>query len=778
MRTFLRHFAVVVPLALIVLLGLSPAWGQFKINTFDTAVPDSTFTVVYNGTASNTDPKPYHLLSEDAATKHEGTASLKSEWRMHNTESWGGMNMLSWTTPVQTDSSFRGKNYRALYGDSTYLDWSAGTSLSLWYYNAKPSTAPGNAVQMRFHIYEAGGASTYYQGASGNYEDWYFQSPAPLNDSVAGWHQLIIPLKDNGAVSTVDDQGFTLPGWSGAPNNSKLDLDKIIGWTLEWTAGKTPGDTANGIVFYDDLRLEGLGQMAGGAPLYNFNSFSRDTANFAAGWNNGGLSAFTFSEEKADTLMGPTNLGVDYAVNVKEDWGGGANREFDLPAGTYFPDLSSKSELQLFIKIVKPISSTLANDSINNKVTMRFVLFDYSDGQKEEWYTVADVHLDSVGLKRGWQMLRFPLEALQSGAWGDLKPGRFNTPNGTKDGLLAWDKVGGFKFEISSSRDIGEPFSASLVYSGKFLLSALIPAGFRETDKTPPASVASVQATKGTYSNVISWADVPNEPLSTYNVYVSDKTFAAADAPGVENVPPFGLPLGTMLQNHNLISANTDQDLTLYYGVTATDKAGNVNLPSIIGPITNKAKGVPTISLTPPTSFVADGDLGEWSGIKPIHLTAFGPNPTANIVTNTKIDNDADLSADVYLACDKNFFYVAFDVTMISSASITRSPRPGSRTRRICLSASTTGAGNTMPGISMARPPTTTSASRRTGSSSTMTALFPSCSPERTTSSPSSPLRRGTPSKRRFPGKPSRTLSKPTPPSPRSKACASRSTSR
>ena len=33
--------------------------------------------------------------------------------------------------------------------------------------------------------------------------------------------------------------------------------------------------------------------------------------------------------------------------------------------------------------------------------------------------------------------------------------------------------------------------------------------------------------------------------------------------------------------------------------------------------ITNIAKGVPTVSLSPPSSFVADGDLSEWydSGI-------------------------------------------------------------------------------------------------------------------------------------------------------------------
>ncbi len=87
MRTFLRHVAVVVPLVLIVVLGLSPAWGQFKINTFDRTLADSTFNVVYNTTANGTDPKPYHNMTNDATVKHEGAASLKNEWRVHTTES-------------------------------------------------------------------------------------------------------------------------------------------------------------------------------------------------------------------------------------------------------------------------------------------------------------------------------------------------------------------------------------------------------------------------------------------------------------------------------------------------------------------------------------------------------------------------------------------------------------------------------------------------------------------------------------------------------------------
>jgi hypothetical protein len=55
MRTSLRHLALVISLVLI--LASLPALGQFKINTFDTAVADTSFTYVFNPSAMGTDPK-------------------------------------------------------------------------------------------------------------------------------------------------------------------------------------------------------------------------------------------------------------------------------------------------------------------------------------------------------------------------------------------------------------------------------------------------------------------------------------------------------------------------------------------------------------------------------------------------------------------------------------------------------------------------------------------------------------------------------------------------
>ena len=413
-------------------------------------------------------------------------------------------------------------------------------------------------------------------------------------------------------------------------------------------------------MFYDDLRLAGLGKKTGYEALYSFNNYAVDTANFASGWNNGGLSGITLLEEKTDTLLGASVLGVDWKVNIKESWGGGANREYNMPAGTYWPDLGSKSELIFFMKVVNPITSS--SGTIGNTITLRFVVFDYSDGTKEEWYTVANVRMDSIGVQRGWQMVRIPTDWIQSNNWGDLKTGRFNTPNGAKDNILAWDKIGGIKFEFSASRDGSEPFANDLVHSGKLLFSALLPSGYKETDKTPPAAVTSVQATPAAYSNIVTWADVPGETGAVYTVYASEKPFTKITDPGVENVPPFGLPTGTQLQTHLLRSPNTDRPLTLYYGVTATDKVGNANEPTVIGPITNNGKAVPTIAKAPPATVTIDGDLSEWASFKPFLLSVNPATPTAHAATNTTITGDADLKGNAYLAVDNTALYVAFDV--------------------------------------------------------------------------------------------------------------------
>jgi hypothetical protein len=261
----------------------------------------------------------------------------------------------------------------------------------------------------------------------------------------------------------------------------------------------------------------------------------------------------------------------------------------------------------------------------------------------------------------GWQMVSLPLEGT-AGGWADLKVGSFTTPQGPQDGIMQLNKIGGLRMELSSSREAGEPFAPDLIYSGKILISMIVPAGFRETDKTPPAAVTGVSTTASTYTNLVTWTDVPGEPTAKYNAYVSEQNFSATTDAGVEDVPPYNIALGTQLQTHRLLAPINDANVTLYYGVTAQDKAGNTNAPTVVGPVTNLAKGVPTISKTAPASFVANGNLSEWSSIAPITMSVAGAVPTAFVAPNGLIGGDADAKAMAYLAVDNTALYVAFDV--------------------------------------------------------------------------------------------------------------------
>jgi hypothetical protein len=207
------------------------------------------------------------------------------------------------------------------------------------------------------------------------------------------------------------------------------------------------------------------------------------------------------------------------------------------------------------------------------------------------------------------------------------------------------------------------------VHSGKVLLSTIIPSGFRSTDTTGPDLVTGIQATPGSYVNLVTWTDVPNEPDSKYNVYFSESQFTEADDPNVEDLPPYNTPLGTQFATHVLRAPVTDQDVTYFYGVTATDNVGNKNKPAVIGPVTNKAQGVPTIATAPPANFAVDGSVGDWSSITPIVLNSFRNPATAHMAPNGQLNDSLDLSVKAYLAIDATNLYVAFDVVddMIST---------------------------------------------------------------------------------------------------------------
>lgn len=636
-----------------------PLSAQWVFNSLESATKDSQMVITKNASASK-----WYLLQYDTVMSVEGTKAYKTPWKLHASEGYGGNNGWEFKRPRAKDSSYYAKKYRSWYRDSTYMDIGGAKYISIWFNNLKKSTAGAGVVQMRLKIHDAGGDSKYWSGGTEQVEDWYFQTDKVF-DADPGWKQLIIPIIDKGAGAPVNDQGFFLPGWSGTQNDGKLNTDKIIGYTVEWTSGQLPAgmdSVASGEVVWDKMQLLDYAYQ----PIYKFNDFSVDTANFTKNigfW--GPQGSITFAKEAVDTLISPSALSVAYKVNVSNDWGGYAAFWHNAPVGSLLPDLSSNPVLTFYVKVIEPLKSSAG--AIGNVMSLRCVLregnaADASAGG-DEWYTRADIILDSTSAGLGWQQVRIPLVGL-SGSWGEFaaKPfAGFYAVNGS-DGVMNFDKLKQFKLEFSASRDAGQPFDANLNLTGKILVSNMVPSGFRNTDKVPPAPVTGILATKGTYANLITWSDVPSEPGSTYDIYASTKSFTKVDEVGVEHVPMFGLPAGTQFQTHLLRSPNKDQDVTYYYGVTAADANGNTNNPVIIGPITNKAQGVPTIAWGKPSTLAVDGNLGDWASVAPIVINPFRAQAIGHIAPNGLLRDSLDLSVKSYVAMDANNLYVAFDV--------------------------------------------------------------------------------------------------------------------
>ncbi|KAA0259953.1 MAG: T9SS C-terminal target domain-containing protein, partial [Chlorobiota bacterium] len=179
-------------------------------------------------------------------------------------------------------------------------------------------------------------------------------------------------------------------------------------------------------------------------------------------------------------------------------------------------------------------------------------------------------------------------------------------------------------------------------------------------DVIAPPAPQGVAAFAGTYQNVVTWIDVPNETGETYDIFYSKNPITDLTAPGVE-VVKLGVAENAQLFEHLLLAPNTNQSTTYYYAVTCKDLAGNKSVVSQnSSAVTNTARGRATVSLSAPANFVADGNLAEWQHITPFRM--YISDGTGFVVTNTTVTNDADLSAKAYVAMDNQYMYVAFDV--------------------------------------------------------------------------------------------------------------------
>ncbi len=617
---------------LFVLSVASFSQAQWVIQNFDNAVgtffPDPA---VLNSNFFTDGPTALMNLSNDP-DHFEGTGSTKIDYRVEAYDGWGGYNVRTTYIPG------------TIPNEPPYIDLSTGTTLKLHYKVVTPvSKSVDGAFFMEFKIAE-------YNDASTGRDVWYHHTAIDFSDVSGNWIEVSMPLEFNSDNTLGFANQF-------AEGDGELQWDKIKGFEFALvfitSGGVVNTPFATGSILIDKMELVGNRY----APFQTFDNAATDVfSTDYMSWAGGGASSITLSNNTTDFVEGTGSMQMDYTVNASQSWGGYLNltdTTFKLPA-----NFAERTSLIFWVKNVNPLTG-----GTPKRVTMRFFLMENSTGPNEDWVCEVPIDFEQAG---DWTRYVLPLK--QDTIWTDSN-GKLHFPQTgfaqpwwsiTGDNTFNPDAVTGYKIELSAGGDDYGPVGET--FTGTLLFDIIQESGFQFADKTAPAAPV-VNVIPGSLSNLVTWLDVPGETGEKYSVYYSENPITDVTADGVFSVNYGGpLPHGTQVSEHPLYSANVNKPKTYYYAVTCRDFAGNTSVPGLFGPITNTAKGVPTVSITPPSNFVADGNLAEWTNAQP-SFTMQSALGTAFVPANYIVDGDADLSAVAKIAIDQNYLYVMMDVT-------------------------------------------------------------------------------------------------------------------
>ncbi len=622
--------------------------AQEVIQSFTSAARDSVFGFSFNPTAAENGA---YLNLTDLDTL--GAQVLKVDYKVSGTEAYGGQDEFGLTKKV----------------GQPYFDFSDSRELVLRYKILKAATNTSTNLRITFLDASgpAGGPPVAPGGGAGEYENWYFQMNGILTATpTAGgtFMELHIPLKESGSPEgNPADDGFSNPHYYGQAANGKLDFDKIAGITFVLTTGVLPEKTNTGTFLFDDLRTAGFRN----APLLSFDSMAG--SEILGPYGTATLTATVLPNGGVFGNTAATRF--DYDVAGNEQFGGSRGIEYKPTNGSYFAALDTVQSLRLFYNNLTPFAPA------NNDFVLRVRIIEGAAGEQQEvfYYQTAKVLSD---VRTGFQSVRIPLN--YTGVNTNLEAttpdsvlvkALFEGQAGT-DSRIDLKKISSLTFFFVDLTQNGGPTTGSIVFDD------LLPSGYRETDVVGPdiAQAVPLIVTSAQFANIISPKDISTTPDGKpevgehYNVYASDQAFTATTnlTEANDHVELIGSNLSEadLTVQHRLYSAVSNKSVTYFYAVQAFDSKGNA---SALGfnptAVTNTAKGIPTISLTGPANFVADGDVSEFiaAGITPIEIGAtklfnhYVPNRNQG-----GSPTDADLSAKVYLAFDNQFLYVAYDV--------------------------------------------------------------------------------------------------------------------
>ncbi len=593
---------------------------EYMINNFDAAPADTNYWAYFPNhggqhyqTSEHADSaKCWLKVSYVPTPVQEGAGAMRLEYSVHDIESWGGYVKLEHWNP---DSN-------GLY------DWSAYDSVMFWYYNETPQSLPGR-VHLRFNLHDVSdspnGVKTYNVMESEYYYSFHY-----VLDNAPGWHRIAMPLLDGRFDPELDEWGgeaFNRTGWAGIQGNDILDLDKIKGFSLEFSiSGSGAGDVGTGTVILDHLALFSPTKVE----IIFFNG--RELPSNVTLW--GGWSG-TGSAEVTDVEASTPGTRSILWRTPTADWAIGDG-------------------MGLFLASPKNLQASWRTDSLQFKIKapaglgqLEVVLF---DPDEDGWGVEPDIEYNAiylleeaaVGYDGTWKQVKIALKDFNrfAGGWNP-------SINQWQGGEMDCTKVAGLKFNIKQASGLGREVYLDDIWTGNPAI-----------DITPPAAPSNVRGVAGTYYNLVVWQDVPGEKDETYTVYASLQPIDPSNLAALDVVAT-KVQENTQAVTHWLYHPLVDKELTYYYAVECKDAAGNVSTLGLSGPATNTAQGIATISLNAPANFVADGDLGEWdaSGIMPFVLT-----PETHHVPVGDVNNAADLTGTVYLAVDDTFLYVAADV--------------------------------------------------------------------------------------------------------------------
>ncbi len=603
---------------------------KYVFQSCDNSVASSFFDMTAGGFFNNQGSATAKMdLSDYTADKKGGSASLKVDYVIGAGDGWGGY-------IVRTTLQPRLPNF---------INLSTGTKFSFWYKVTKPVvTTKAGTVFMEFKFGDV------------NDEDkrdlWYQEMKVDLADASGTWKEVVVDI----LPANFKDGGDKTKEWNLQTGDGDRDiqLDKIktmeiaLVYITSGAGVNTP--TATGTVLFDEFAVTG---DAYPPPIVDFtNSASKFTKDIMEWAGAGNTSSVTLTDEATDKVEGTTgSLKVDYTAYASQDWGGYVSVKTPVTVPAKF---NERTYLSFYVKNVKPVTTT-----VPKRAMLRVTIQEESiAGQVENWMTKVPIDLTTAS---GWTRYDLPLKEIKLidgdqhpaiGGWGQ------NGSNGDK--VFNPDKMKNISFDffaIGAGADAG-PKGEKL--TGTVLLGIMQQSGYQLFDIVAPKA-PSVVVTKGTNSNLVTWTDLAGETTEKYFVYASKSPITSVTAAGVESIA-LSVPRGTQVIEHLLRAPKTDKNVTYYYAINAVDKAGNVGPIATTAAVTNLAKGIPTIALKTIANWTADGDMKEWTaaGVTPFKL--YPENGSAHIMNNFVVTNNADLSADLYIAMDANYLYFAADV--------------------------------------------------------------------------------------------------------------------